>query len=122
MSSITKGGTITLAIHGFTEGADPEYEEQILPLAAECLGGAKRVIDVGTGSGVIALAAAGLKAQDVLDARDSLLRDAKQHADGMVSSATAEADSTLGHSRGEADRLDVVWCCIVAAPRRCVST
>ena len=25
---------------GFTDGADPEYEEQILPLAAECLAGA----------------------------------------------------------------------------------
>jgi len=39
---------------GFTEGADPEYEEQILPLARECIAGATRVLDVGTGEGQIA--------------------------------------------------------------------
>ena len=39
---------------GFTEGADAEYEEQILPLARECLAGAARVLDVGTGEGQIA--------------------------------------------------------------------
>jgi SAM-dependent methyltransferase len=39
---------------GFTEGADAEYEEQILPLARECVAGAQRVLDVGTGEGQIA--------------------------------------------------------------------
>ncbi len=39
---------------GFTDGADPEYEEQILPLAAEHLAGAADVLDVGTGEGQIA--------------------------------------------------------------------
>ena len=39
---------------GFSEGADPEYNEQILPLAAEHLAGARRVLDVGTGEGQIA--------------------------------------------------------------------
>ena len=38
----------------FTDGADPEYEEQILPLAAEWLAGAERVLDVGTGEGQLA--------------------------------------------------------------------
>ena len=37
----------------FTEGADPEYEEQILPLAKEHLEGASRVLDVGCGEGQI---------------------------------------------------------------------
>ena len=43
---------------GFTEGADPEYEEQILPMAAAHLAGAGRVLDVGTGEGQIARLAA----------------------------------------------------------------
>ena len=37
----------------FTDGADPEYEEQILPLAAEHLAGAGRVLDIGCGEGQI---------------------------------------------------------------------
>jgi SAM-dependent methyltransferase len=37
----------------FTDGADPEYEEQILPLAAEHLAGAARVLDIGCGEGQV---------------------------------------------------------------------
>jgi SAM-dependent methyltransferase len=39
---------------GFTAGADPEYEEQILPLARAELKGSRRVLDVGTGEGQLA--------------------------------------------------------------------
>ena len=48
-------------IDGFTGGADPEYEEQIIPLAVAELGSAGRVLDVGCGDGQVAraLAAAG---------------------------------------------------------------
>jgi SAM-dependent methyltransferase len=48
-------------IEGFTEGADPEYVEQILPLAAAELDGFERILDLGCGDGQISrmLAAAG---------------------------------------------------------------
>ena len=34
-------------IDGFTNGVDPEYEEQIIPLALEELHGKKVILDVG---------------------------------------------------------------------------
>lgn len=41
---------------GFTDGADPEYTEQMIPLAVEQAAGARRVLDVGTGEGQVARA------------------------------------------------------------------
>lgn len=45
----------------FTDGVDPEYTEQIIPLAADVLAGRRRVLDIGTGEGQLArvLAAGG---------------------------------------------------------------
>ncbi len=40
-------------INGFTDGADPEYEEQILPIAAAELGNARTILDIGCGDGQI---------------------------------------------------------------------
>jgi ubiquinone/menaquinone biosynthesis C-methylase UbiE len=45
---------------GFTEGADAEYTEQILPLASEHLEGSRAVLDVGCGEGQVARLAASL--------------------------------------------------------------
>lgn len=44
---------------GFTDGADAEYTEQLLPLAAEHLAGAADILDVGCGEGQVARRAAG---------------------------------------------------------------
>jgi SAM-dependent methyltransferase len=43
---------------GFTDGADAEYTEQIVPLVAAHLAGAVDVLDVGTGEGQLARVAA----------------------------------------------------------------
>ena len=40
-------------IDGFTDGADPEYVEQIIPLALAELSGVRRVLDIGCGDGQI---------------------------------------------------------------------
>ena len=45
-------------INGFTNGADPEYEEQIIPMAVEELAGFNKILDVGCGDGQIARALA----------------------------------------------------------------
>ncbi|MDG2427192.1 MAG: class I SAM-dependent methyltransferase [Acidimicrobiales bacterium] len=43
---------------GFTDGADAEYVEQILPLAGALLAGYERVLDVGSGEGQVSRLAA----------------------------------------------------------------
>ena len=45
-------------IEGFTDGADPEYEEQIVPMAIRELAGYGRILDVGCGDGQIGRAIA----------------------------------------------------------------
>jgi len=52
-------------IDGFTDGADPEYVEQIIPLAVEELAGRTNVLDLGCGDGQIARALAA-QGSDVL--------------------------------------------------------
>jgi SAM-dependent methyltransferase len=79
---------------GFTAGADPEYEEQILPLAAEELAGARSVLDVGCGEGQVArLAAAGGAARVVgIDPTWNQVVVARQRGGGPVY-ARADADA-----------------------------
>jgi SAM-dependent methyltransferase len=79
---------------GFTDGVDAEYEEQILPLAAECLAGATSVLDVGTGEGQIARLAVKLGAERVVgvDPTMAQLVVARERGGG-VTYARANADA-----------------------------
>ena len=78
---------------GFTDGADAEYEEQILPLARECLAGAQHVLDVGTGEGQVARLAAQLGARVVgVDPTRAQLDVARERAGGPTY-ARANADA-----------------------------
>jgi SAM-dependent methyltransferase len=94
----------------FTEGADPEYREQILPLAAELLAGFPRVLEVGTGEGQVSRLLAGLGASLVagLDPTENQVREAVTRGGGPV------------YLRGSAEQLavadatfDAVVACLV---------
>jgi SAM-dependent methyltransferase len=62
----------------FTEGADPEYEDQILPMVEHYARGARRVLDIGCGEGQVGRRLAGLGAEVVgLDPTDSQIREAR---------------------------------------------
>ncbi|HZR14820.1 MAG TPA: class I SAM-dependent methyltransferase [Acidimicrobiia bacterium] len=80
---------------GFTEGADPEYEEQIVPLAHEHLAGARRVLDIGAGEGQLARLASRTQRRDVVvgvDPTAAQVRVARERAGGpLYARATATA-------------------------------
>ncbi|MFN0027324.1 MAG: class I SAM-dependent methyltransferase [Acidimicrobiales bacterium] len=95
---------------GFTDGADPEYEEQILPLAAHFLHGARRVLDVGCGEGQIARLAVAGGAELVVgvDPTRAQIRLALQRAGGP-SYARSGADGLPFAD----DAFDAVVACLV---------
>ena len=82
---------------GFTDGADAEYTEQILPLAAEHLAGARSVLDVGAGEGQVArLAVAGWATLVVgVDPTSAQVQTARRRGGGA------------SYVRGDAARLPV---------------
>jgi SAM-dependent methyltransferase len=83
-------------IDGFTDGADPEYTEQILPLAAAELAGARRVLDIGCGEGQITRLAATLDGVEVAVGVDPTWNQIR---------VAGERDGATGFVRGGADRL-----------------
>jgi ubiquinone/menaquinone biosynthesis C-methylase UbiE len=70
-------------IDGFTDGADPEYEEQILPMAGAELQGARHILDIGCGDGQISrLAAAQGSAVTSIDPTWNCVRVAAERGGG----------------------------------------
>jgi SAM-dependent methyltransferase len=93
----------------FTEGADPEYERQILPLIDQHLAGATRVLDLGCGEGQVARRAVrrGAVAAGIDGSPSQLAR-------------AAERGGGVGYVRGVCETLpyrdgtfDAVVCCLV---------
>jgi SAM-dependent methyltransferase len=95
---------------GFTDGADAEYTEQILPLAAEHLAGACDVLDVGCGEGQVSrLAAVGGAARVVgVDPTWAQLAAARERG-GATSYGKADA-AALPFSSAS---FDAVVACLV---------
>ena len=67
-------------IREFTDGADPEYEEQILPMVLREVEGATRVLDLGCGEGQIsrALVASGVSTVIGIDPTYNQIEVARQ--------------------------------------------
>ncbi len=97
-------------IEGFTEGADAEYEEQILPLAAAELAGARNILDIGCGDGQISRLAIRGGAQRVIgiDPTWNQLVAAKQRAGGAD-----YAKAGAGALPFPDDSFDAVVACLV---------
>lgn len=93
----------------FTDGADPEYEEQILPLTDEHLRGFARVLDLGCGEGQLARRVAALGADVVgLDGSWAQIELAHRRGGGpryLRGSATAIPAAT--------GAFDAVMACLV---------
>jgi SAM-dependent methyltransferase len=95
-------------IDGFTDGVDPEYEEQILPLAARELGGSTRVLDVGCGDGQVSRLAARLGAEVIgIDPTWNCVRVAHQRGSASFARAGAAGLPFASNS------FDAVVACLV---------
>src|SRR3954447_20715316 len=95
---------------GFTAGADPEYVEQIVPMAAEHLRGCASVLDIGCGEGQIARLAGYVGADRVVGIDPTWAQ----------LSVARERGGPPAYCRGIADRLpfpkasfDAVVACLV---------
>ncbi len=93
----------------FTDGADPEYVEQILPLASELLAGAKRVLDIGTGEGQIArLLAADGSSVVGMDPTMAQVEEAVRRAEGPSYARAGAADLPVAD-----ESFDAAIACLV---------
>ncbi len=94
----------------FTDGADPEYTEQILPIVTEWTAGSRRVLEVGTGEGQVARAIASAGASQVVgvDPTVAQITEAARRGGGP-----RYARSGAGALPFPAGSFDAVVCCLV---------
>lgn len=95
---------------GFTDGADPEYVEQILPLAATWLRGRSRVIDVGCGEGQLSRLATEVGATSVVgvDPTEAQVGEAVRRGGGPAYTRAASHQLPF-----RARRFDAAVACLV---------
>ena len=94
----------------FTDGADPEYTEQILPLVVEWTTGYPRVLEVGTGEGQVARAVAAAHGATVIgvDPTVNQIVEADRRGSGPIYARSGAEALPFG------DRtFDAVVCCLV---------
>ena len=97
-------------IDGFTDGADPEYEEQIMPMAARELAGAGRVLDVGCGDGQVSRMAAKIGASTVVGIDPTWNQIAVAHERGGGASFARSGAAALPFAD---ETFDAVVACLV---------
>lgn len=96
---------------GFTDGADPEYTEQILPIVGAWTSESKRILELGTGEGQI------LRYLEKLSPRDLLVGVDPTHE--QIQTATLRgggANYVLGEAQAvgfKANAFDTVVICLV---------
>lgn len=94
--------------NAFTDGADPEYVDQIIPLANSLLGESHLVLDVGTGDGQIARSLAHNSRVVAIDPSTAQLKIAAQRA-GQVRYSQALGEHLPFASRS----FDAAIACLV---------
>jgi SAM-dependent methyltransferase len=94
----------------FTEGADPEYEEQIVPLFEEHAAGSARLLDVGTGEGQLARAASRLGVPRVVGLDPTMAQLAMARERGGGPGFVRGSGAQLPFAGGA---FDVVVACLV---------
>ncbi len=93
----------------FTDGVDPEYTEQILPIIGRELAGFNRILDVGTGEGQVARMLRDGGAEMVcVDPITEMVREAALRAPSIPLSQAGAAALPFG-----AESFDAVVACLV---------